>query len=277
MWVSRVLITAENMEWANIAAQAASGFATSVIMSPAEAGIEGEAKETLDGRPGVYVQFYQSTRRLLREQLLRRIGQCVMTCPTTAVFDALPEAKRKIRLGDRLQYFGDGFQVQDTLNGRKVWKIPVMEGEFIVEDRVGVKRGVAGGNFVIMAKSQGSALKAASLAVKAIKEKCTNVILPFPGGICRSGSKVGSEKYKLPASTNHFYCPTLTGKVETKIPSEVKSVYEIVINGLTVDDVAKAMAVGIKEAAKVEDVVLIESINFGGKLGKYLIYLKDIL
>jgi len=279
MWVSRVLITADEEKWALIAAQEATGFATSIIGSPAEAGIEGPVgpDETPDGRPGYLIQIYQRNWRLLRDQLIARIGQCVLTCPTTAAFDATPEPRRKLRVGRAIRLFGDGWQRRAVRYGRRLWRIPVMEGEFIVEDAFGARIGVAGGTVIIMAKDRRSGLRAAEEAAEAMRG-VGNVILPFPGGVCRAGSKVGSRKYKLPASTNDPYCPRLRKLVEdTKVPEGVKCVYELVVNGLTLDDVKKAMAAGIRAASEVEGVVRITSANYGGKLGPIKIYLKNLL
>lgn len=280
MWVGRVLITAENEKWARVAAEVATGFASSIIGSPAEAGIERlvSANETPDGRVGALIQIYHRTRSDLKRQMVARIGQCVMTCPTTAAFNALEGTLRKVKVGRSLRFFGDGFQRRDEIYGRKVWRIPVMEGEFIVEDSFGVKRGIAGGNFLIMARDLKSGLAAAEAAVNAIYKNVRGVILPFPGGICRSGSKVGSLKYKIPASTNHLYCPTLRDtQPDSKVPKEANTIYEIVINGLGLSEVKMAMAEGIKAAAEVPGVVRISAGNYGGKLGQYNIYLRDLL
>jgi formylmethanofuran--tetrahydromethanopterin N-formyltransferase len=280
MWVGRVLITAENEKWALTAASAATGFASSIIASPAEAGIERlvPANETPDGRPGALIQIYHRTRSDLKKQMIARIGQCVMTCPTTAAFDALNDAIRKLKVGRSLRFFGDGFQKFDEMYGRKVWRVPVMEGEFIVENTFGIKKGVAGGNFFIMAKNMKSGLSAAEAAVETIRNNVSGVILPFPGGVCRSGSKVGSLKYKIPASTNHYYCPKLRDIiVDSKVPEGVSSIYEIVINGLSLDNVKMAMAEGIKAAIKVPGVVRISAGNYGGKIGPMKIYLRDLL
>lgn len=280
MWAGRVLITAESEKWALTAARAATGFATSVVMSPAEAGLERtvSSKQTPDGRTGALIQIYHRTRRDLKAQMMLRIGQCVMTCPTTAAFDALPKAKRRLKVGRSLRLFADGFQKRDTVAGREVWRIPVMEGEFTVEDRFGAVEAVAGGNFLIMARNRESGLQAAETAVKSISQKVEGVILIFPGGVCRSGSKVGSRKYKLRLSTNDPFCPTLRKIVPvSQVPDGVNSVYEIVINGLSLDAVKRAMAEGIKAAVKVTGVVKISAGNYGGKLGPYKAYLKEIL
>jgi len=280
MWAGRILITADNEKWALTAARTATGFAASIIMSPAEAGIEGivPPNKTPDGRVGTLIQIYHTTRRDLKTQMGLRIGQCIMTCPTTAAFNALPEAKRKLKVGRSLRLFGDGFQKADVVAGRKVWRIPVMEGDFIVEDSFGVMRAVASGNFLILAESRKAGLQASEEAVKAISQKVRGVIMPFPGGICRSGSKVGSMKYKLAASTNHPFCPRLKKILpDSQVPENANSVYEIVINGLNSKVVKEAMAEGIKAAVKVPGVVKISAGNFGGKLGPFRAYLKEVL
>ena len=280
MWASRLLITAANEKWAFTSAQAATGFAVSVIMSPAEAGIEKTAPPsgTPDGRPGVIIQVYHSSGHALKDQLIRRTGQCVMTAPTTAVFDAMGErAVKRLKIGSSLRYFGDGYQKKDTIGGRTVWRIPVMEGEFIIENKFGVKSGVAGGNFLIMADDTNAGLAAAESAVEAVLGKVEGVIMSFPGGVCRSGSKVGSLKYKLPASTNQPFCPTLRSIVpETRIPENVKCVYELIYNGVNLASVKMAMKLGIEAAAKTPGVVKISAANFGGKLGPYKIQLKKL-
>lgn len=280
LWAGRVLITAKSEKWALTAAAAATGFATSIIMSPAEAGIESvvPADKTPDNRVGVLVQIYNNSRFELKNQMILRIGQCIMTCPTTSAFDAMPNAKRKLKIGRSIRLFGDGFQRKGLVGNRKVWRVPVMEGEFIVEDIFGAAKAIAGGNFLILAKDKPSGLKAAEEAVKAIKNKASKVILPFPGGICRSGSKAGSLKYKLKASTNHPLCPQLKKLVsDSQLPENVNCVYEIVINGLTVEAVKRAMGEGVKAAARVSGVVRISAGNYGGKLGPYKAFLKEVL
>ena len=280
MWAGRILITAANEKWALIAARTAAGFASSIIMSPAEAAVETlvSPKETPDGRPGAIIQIYHSSRGELKHQMSLRIGQCIMTCPTTAAFDALPKAKRRVKIGRSLRLFGDGFQKKGEVGGRKVWRIPVMEGEFMVEDDFGVMKAVASGNMLILAKDWKAALKASEDAKEAISRNVRGVIMPFPGGLCRAGSKVGSLNYKLPASTNHQYCPTIKKLVsDSEVPDNVESVYEIVINGLNQKVVKKAMAEGIKAAVKVPGVVKITAGNYGGKLGPYRAVLKEVL
>jgi formylmethanofuran--tetrahydromethanopterin N-formyltransferase len=279
LWAGRVLITAQNEKWATIAALVTTGFATSVIEATAEAGIERlvPADQTPDKRPGILIQIYNRDRFALKRQLMERIGQCTLTCPTTAAFNGLP-GKRVLRVGSSLRYFGDGFQKKTMVGNRKCWKIPVMEGNFIVEDGFGAMEAVAGGNFMIFAETQEAGLKAAEAAADAIRLNAPDVIMQFPGGICRAGSKAGSLKYKLKASTNHPYCPTLRTLVpDTVVPEGVTSVYEIVMNGLSLDAVKNGMKQGVTAAAAVPGVVKISSGNYGGKLGPFKAFLKEAI
>jgi formylmethanofuran--tetrahydromethanopterin N-formyltransferase len=279
LWAGRVLITAQNEKWATIAASVTTGFATSVIEATAEAGIERlvPADQTPDKRPGILIQIYNRDRFALKRQLMERIGQCTLTCPTTAAFNGLV-GKRVLRVGNSLRYFGDGFQKKTMVGNRKCWKIPVMEGNFIVEDGFGAMEAVAGGNFMIFAETQEAGLKAAEAAADAIRLNAPDVIMQFPGGICRAGSKAGSLKYKLKASTNHPYCPTLRTLVpDTVVPEGVTCVYEIVMNGLTFDAVKNGMKQGVTAAANVPGVVKISSGNYGGKLGPFKAFLKDAI
>ncbi len=276
---TRILITAANESWARTAAQVATGFASSIIMSPAEAGMERivSKEKTPDGRIGVLIQIYHRTIPELKFQVLARVGQCVLTCPTTSVFDGLPKAKRKMHLGRALGKFGDGFEIREMIYGKIMYRIPVMQGWFLIENSIGVVRGVAGGNLIIMGDSEESTLKGAMRATEVIRKYCKDVIMPFPGGIVRSGSKVGSIKYpKLPATTNHLLCPAIRDKVpETQVPHGVKSILEIIINGISFNAVKTAQGVGILAAAEVEGVKKITSVNFGGKLGPFHVYTKD--
>ena len=280
MWAGRVMITAESEKWALNAAAVATGLATSVIMSSAEAGLGSlvPSSETPDSRPGVTIDIYSRSRFELKNQMILRIGQCIMTCPTTSAFDGTVNAKRRLKVGRSLRYFGDGFQRKSLLGNRRIWKIPVMDGDFLVEDAFGCLEAVAGGNFIILSRNNASGLKAAEEAVTAIQASGSRVILPFPGGICRSGSKSGSLKYKLKASTNHQYCPRLRTLVpDSQVPEGVDCVYEIVLDGLNIDDIKKAMGAGIKAAASIPGTIRISAGNYGGKLGPYKAYLKEVL
>ncbi|MGB7533583.1 MAG: formylmethanofuran--tetrahydromethanopterin N-formyltransferase [Halobacteriota archaeon] len=275
--VARVLITAVNEKWAMEAAKETTGFGTSVIACPAEAGIEKilSPEETPDGRPGVAIMICHFKKDGVKGQLLGRLGQCVMTAPTTAMFNGL-EAEEKLPV--KLHFFGDGFEYEKEVGGHKVWVIPIMGGEFICEEEYGVKAGVAGGNLFILAKDQMSALAAAEDAVSAIGQ-VEGTITSFTGGVVASGSKIGSQKYKfMHATINEKFCPTLKDKIEaSELPADVNGVFEVVINGLSEDAVKEAMRAGIKAAVKVPGVVKITAGNFGGKLGKYQFKLKDVL
>src|SRR5205814_2348424 len=231
MRVARLLITGRNAKWAREAALKLTGFATSVIGCKCEAGIEREiaADETPDGRPGVSVLFLTMDKASLPEQLIVRIGQTVLTCPTTACFDGLPEAPDRLAVGKALRVFGDGFQASKVIGGKRYWRLPVMEGEFLIEETFGMQKGVGGGNFLILAEDADAALAAAEGAVVAMTN-ARGVILPFPGGVVRSGSKVGSRRYKnMIATTNDAFDPTLRASTASQVPAGVNSVLEIVL------------------------------------------------
>lgn len=277
MYGSRIIITAETKEWAMAAAQSVTGFATSVIGCKCEAGIETEIlpKESPDLRPGVSVLLFAMDSENLGKRLMERIGQCVMTCPSTACYNGIDEGN-EIVVGGQLRYFGDGYQISKKIGDKRLWRIPVMDGEFLVDDVFKTKEAVGGGNILILAKDQNTALKAAKSAVNTMRE-VPNVILPFPNGVVRSGSKVGSKYKALIASTNDAYCPTLSSVVEkTEVDTNINSVLEIVIDGLTLKDVEEAMRVGIKAAIK-PGIKKISAGNYGGGLGQYQIQLHKLL
>ena len=278
--IARVLITGATKKWALVAANEATGFGTSVIMCPAEAGVEKvvSGDETPDGRPGAYIQICTFGYKGLEVQLLSRLGQCVLTAPTAAMFNGLPDAEKQFDTGFKLKFFGDGFESEAEIGGRKSYRIPMMEGDFITEHSIGAQEGIAGGNFFILADNQMAALAAAENAVDAIS-KVEGVITPFPGGIVASGSKVGSINYAkfMKATTNEKFSPSLKGKVDdTNVPADVNGIYEIVINGLNEDVIKKAMKAGIEEAVTVPGVKKISAGNFGGSLGPYKFNLKDL-
>ncbi|MGP8322324.1 MAG: formylmethanofuran--tetrahydromethanopterin N-formyltransferase [Methanosarcinaceae archaeon] len=278
--VARVLITAATKHWALVAANEATGFGTSVIMCPAEAGIEKVVggDETPDGRPGVYIQICTFGYKSLEQQVLERVGQCILTAPTTAVFNGLPDAEKQFDTGFKLKFFADGTESETEIAGRKMYRIPMMEGDFLVEHSIGAVEGVAGGNFFMLADSQMSGLTAAEVAVEAIQQ-LEGSITPFPGGIVSSGSKPGANKYKfLKATANEKFCPSIKDQIEgTKIPDDVNAVYEIVINGVDTDAVGKATAAGIKAAVKIPGVKSITAGNYGGTLGPHKFKLHDLL
>jgi formylmethanofuran--tetrahydromethanopterin N-formyltransferase len=278
MTAARLLVTADSPFWARTAGQVATGYASSVIGCDAEAGVEREwsPEETPDGRPGVGLLLFAFSREKLQKAVVNRVGQCILTCATTACYNGLPLVKDKnIRVGGLLRYFGDTFQISKKLDGGRFWRIPVMEGEFLCEDLFGTTKGVAGGNFLIVGASQTEALAAAEAAVAAIR-KVPEVILPFPGGVVRSGSKVGSRYKKLIASTNDAYCPTLRGLVDSALPEGTGAVYEIVIDGLTLQAVEEATRVGVRAACR-PGVLRISAGNYGGKLGPFHLHLHKLL
>ena len=274
-----------------------------MIQCDAEVGLEGylEAEQTFDGRKGASVLAFGFSTDKLAEAVARRAGQCLMTCATSAVFDGYTEAtfaaelddkegsstgkpspipkpqetQERIPLGSHLRFFGDGFQQSKLLGDRRFWRIPVMDGEFICEESLGVSKGVAGGNFLIQSTDQMTGLTAAERAVDAIAE-IPGVITPFPGGVVRSGSKVGSKYQKLIASTSHQFCPTLRGKVDSLVHPDANCVYEIVIDGIDFAHVANAINCGIR-ASIGEGVVAISAGNYGGKLGKHHFPLHKLL
>ena len=278
MYGARILITAASPAWAHEAARSATGFATSVIGCKCEAGIEVVLgpDETPDGRPGVSVLLFAMDREGVGKRLVDRIGQCVLTCPTTACFDGLEDAERTVNVGGNLRFFGDGWQQSKVVAGTRYWRVPVMEGEFLVQERFGVVKGVAGGNIIILAEDEAAALRAAEAAAGAMRA-VRGVILPFPGGIVRSGSKVGSRYKSLPASTNEILCPTLRAQVpDTDVPEGIGSVMEIVIDGLAPEPVAEAMRVGLR-AACTAGARRITAGNYGGNLGQHTIALHDLV
>ncbi len=277
MTATRIVITALDATWARNAAVTMTGFATSVIGCGVEAGIERELDpdDTPDGRPGVAVLLFATSGETLEKQLENRIGQCVLTCPTTSVFAGL-DGDKPIRLGRNLRYFGDGFQISKKIGERRYWRIPVMDGEFVIEEMAARRRAVGGGNFLILAEAQPAALAAAAAAVTAIAP-LPGVITPFPGGVVRSGSKIGSRYKKLIASTNDAYCPTLTGLTDSALSDEVEAVLEIVIDGLGEAEVAAAMRAGIRAACAQPGVLGITAGNYGGKLGPHHFHLREIL
>ncbi len=273
----RLIVTAQDEHWLAAATQQFTGYSTSIISCDSETGIAERLStdETPDGRPGAAILAFGFSAEQLAGAIPNRTGQCLMTCPTTAVYDGLPEGEEKIPLGKHIRFFGDGFQKSKVIAGRRYWRIPVMEGEFLIEDVLHVGKGVGGGNFIMQAATQAAGLAAARAAAAAIAA-VPGVITPFPGGVVRSGSKVGSRYKALKASTADAYCPTLRGRVETKLHAGASAAYEIVIDGVDEQQVAKAMVAGIRAAAGPE-ILAITAGNYGGKLGKFHFKLRELL
>jgi formylmethanofuran--tetrahydromethanopterin N-formyltransferase len=281
MKATRIVITAHNLEWARHAAVAATGFATSVIACGCEAGIERELPpdQTPDGRPGVAILLFSMSGKELAKQIERRVGQCVLTCPTTAVYAGIADGEA-VALGKNLRFFGDGWQTSKVIAGVRYWRVPVMDGEFVAQETTAVVKGVGGGNLLLLARDTDSALAVAEAAVHAMR-KLPNVIMPFPGGVVRSGSKVGSKYPALGASTNDAFCPSLVGLVaKSELTAETRCVMEIVIDGLTEADVGAAMRAGIDAGTAIGragGLLRISAGNYGGKLGPFHFHLHKLM
>jgi formylmethanofuran--tetrahydromethanopterin N-formyltransferase len=285
MKATRLIITAHTMTWAHHAAVAATGLATSVIACGCEAGIESELtpEHTPDGRPGVSVLLFAVSGKELTKQIEKRVGQCVLTCPTTAVFAGIAEAAAVadlVPLGKNLRFFGDGWQSSKVINGQRYWRVPVMDGEFVAQESTAVVKAVGGGNLLLLARDTEAALCAAENAVAAMR-RLPNVVMPFPGGVVRSGSKVGSKYTALSASTNDAFCPGLMGLApKSEITADVRCVLEIVIDGLTEADVAAAMRVGMQAGiaqGAAGGLLRMSAGNYGGKLGPFHFHLRQLL
>jgi formylmethanofuran--tetrahydromethanopterin N-formyltransferase len=277
---ARVIITAASEKWALIAAREMTGYATSVIACDAEAGIEQILKpeETPDGRPGISTLVFCFGRENLQKTLIKRVGQCLLTCPTTAVYngwtDTAPD--KMVQVGSQLRFFGDGFQSSKKINNQRYWRIPVMEGEFLIEEDFGTFKGIAGGNLLLGGQYPEKTLLATELAVEAM-DKIPGVITPFPGGIVRSGSKVGSRYKTLRASSNDAFSPPLKSMVESELPADCNCVYEIVIDGVSFEAIQQAMKAGMEAACHSGMIEFVSAGNYGGKLGPHHFYLRDLL
>jgi formylmethanofuran--tetrahydromethanopterin N-formyltransferase len=277
MRYARMVVTAHDEYWLEAGLREFCGDSASVIACDAEIGIERRlaAEETPDGRPGARLLIFGFSTDALAKAIPRRTGQCLMTCPTTAVYDGLPEAETRIALGKHIRFFGDGFQKSKLVGSQRYWRIPVMDGEFVVADQLGVEKGVAGGNIILQGRSGLAALESARRAAEAV-QNLDDVIAPFPGGVARSGSKVGSRYKSLAASTAEAYCPTLRGRVTSRLHAEAQCAYEIVLDGTSEPAVARGMKAAI-QAASGDGIVAIGAGNYGGKLGKFHFHLKDLI
>lgn len=279
MKVTRIIITAINRTWAMHAATTATGFATSVIACGCEASIERELKpaETPDGRPGVAILLFTMSGKEMIKQIQNRVGQCILTCPTSACFSGMAEGEA-VALGKNLRFFGDGWQIAKRIDGKRYWRVPVMDGEFLCEETTHVTKGIGGGNFLVLAETQAQALTACEKAIIAMR-KIPEVIMPFPGGIVRSGSKVGSKYKALPASTNDAYCPTLKGQVNSQLDTNIGAVMEIVIDGLNeaaINAATRAGILAVCSLGKKRGIHRISAGNYGGDLGPFHFKLREI-
>ncbi|MEL6897448.1 MAG: formylmethanofuran--tetrahydromethanopterin N-formyltransferase [Planctomycetota bacterium] len=285
MQATRLIITADSQHWVDAATTSLTGFATSVIACGIEAAVEMQLdpEETPDGRPGASVLAFSMGGKELQKRIPIRCGQCVMTCPTTSLFSGMPasetEANKRIPLGKTLRFFGDGNQISKVVDGTRYWRIPVMDGEFLCEESVGRKKAIGGGNFLIVARDVHAA-SAAAIAASAAIRPLPDVITPFPGGVVRSGSKVGSKYDGMFASTNDAFCPTLKQVTATQLPDAAGSVMEIVIDGLSDQAIRHAMKIGIHAACQENrdgGLLQISAGNYGGNLGKHHFHLREIV
>ena len=277
-----IIITADSAKWAMQSAITMTGFGTSVIGCGAECGIDRElpSGETPDGRPGVRCLIFSFSPDMVAGQLKNRVGQCVLTSPGSACYNGLPGTNEKIKLSTGFRYFGDGWQTAKKLGDRRFWRVPVMDGEFIAEDIVGVTtEAVGGGNLLVLGNDRVGLLETCEAAVAAMA-KVDDIITPFPGGIVRSGSKVGSKYAGVVASTNDAFCPTLRGAVKSELSPDTLAVLEIVIDGLTPHAVGAAMTAGLKaitDTGAAKGVTRVTAGNYGGNLGQHHYHLKDLL
>ena len=302
MKVTRVIITAHDERWAAEAAAAMTGFGTSVIACGIETAVEKtlSANETPDGRPGVSILAFAVSATEMEKQIPRRIGQCVLTCPTTAIYSGIEipadrnsvhhnsvhhpdQLVKKIAMGKMVRFFGDGNQISKVVTTptgpRRFWRVPVMDGEFVCEHDVARVEGIGGGNFLLLGSSIEAITIACRAAVDAMKD-IEGVITPFPGGAARSGSKVGSKYSKLFASTNNAFCPTLRNVGPTLLREEEHAALEIVIDGMSFAAIAESMKVGITAACQAgtgEGLLRVTAGNYGGKLGKHHFRLHEVM
>lgn len=275
---AKVIVTADHPRLALSAARAATGNASSIIGCDAEAGIDCELEPHLtpDGRPGFGLLFFGFSRPALEKALVSRIGQSILTCPTTACYNGLPvDPDKALKVGAQLRFFGDGWQASKKIGNQRFWRIPVMDGEFLVEESFGTTKGVAGGNLILMCRDAAGGLDAAEACAEAMRG-VPGVILPFPHGIVRAGSKVGSRYKGLKASTNTEYCPTLGSRVSTKLPPGTAVVYELVADGLDLASLEESTRRGIKAAMDCRSVLKVSAGNYGGKLGPHHLHLRRI-
>lgn len=276
MKFTRLIITAWDEYWLNAALQEFCGYGSSVIACDAEVAVERRLpdSQTPDGRPGAEVLAFSFSKSALAKAIPRRVGQCLMTCPTTAVFNGLPGLENVIPLGKSLRFFGDGFQKSKQIEEERYWRVPVMDGEFWVAHELGVDSGIGGGNLILQAATMESGLEAARCVVGSL-ESLPGIITPFPGGVARSGSKVGSRYKGLVASTADAYCPTLKGRSESLLLANTSVALEVVIDGVSRDAIEKAMKIAIETASGCS-LLAIGAGNYGGKLGAHHFQLSEL-
>ena len=279
------LITAKNRKWLDHAVHACTGNASSSILCDCEAGMDryvgpggDESFATPDGRPGVIVQlhvprFWKDRAQRLERSALVRISQNILTCPTTSCFNMI-DSDEYFQMGRKVAYFGNGYQKRISRFGRKMWWIPILSGEFVLDRRLGWADGLMGGNLWFFGKDEDSALIAAEKGAEAILP-VPGVISTFPGGVASSGSKAGSKYDFSIASTYEDFCPRLQDDptITAKLPEGVNSVMEIIMNGHDMSSIVDATQAAIQASKDTDGLIMISAGNYDGRLGKSFIYL----
>lgn len=276
----RILITADDPKRLKRAAYDSTALPCCVF-GESEGGIEkfvGKT-DTPDGRAGAIVQYWvplgKDCLKQLEYEVAKRIRQGVLVVPTTTVFNML-DSPDTIDTMHSIGHCGDDYERVEQYLGRQVINIPVMMGSFKIEKKLGYAEGVMGGNLWFYCDSEKTALKVLDRAEEAVKE-VEGVVLSFREG-CSAGSKAGGKFEHIGPSTNHLYCPTLKDKLEeSKVPDNVGSIPEIVFNGGSLEQVSQAMKAAAGEVSKVKGIISLSAGNYGGKLGRHKIYLKDLL
>jgi formylmethanofuran--tetrahydromethanopterin N-formyltransferase len=280
----RIMITAKDETRLRRAAYGSTALPMTVI-GRTEGGVEKWLKtvETLDGRLGALVQFwggineskpFESSLRKFIKEASYRIRQEILVEPTTCVFNSLDSPTRFDAM-ETVGHCGDGYEWEEKHAGRHMINVPVMMPGFRIERYLAYGIGVSGGNLWLMCQDEDSALKAGDKALEAVYT-VEGVITPFD--ICAAGSKPETKYPEIGPTTNHLYVPPLKERVaESKVPEGVKSIPEIVINGISLDRVKQAMKASIKAVKSIDGVVKISAGNYGGKLGKHKIYLRELL
>lgn len=288
---AEILITARDRKWLGHAVAAATGHSSSTIMCDCEAGVDryigpaepprlggDESESTPDGRPGAILQFHvprfrKDRREALEKALLARVSQNILTCPTVRCFNRI-DSDDYFRLGRKIAYFGDTYERLEEIYGRKMWVIPTMGGRFEIDRRFGFRDGIMGGNLWFLAETEEAAIIAAERSVEEV-DRTPHAITTFPGGVAASASKAGSRYKFLFASTYEAYCPILRDELgeKSKVPPNVSSIMEIIINGSDLDSVASATHAAIDACVDTPGLVRISAGNYGGRLGKSFIHL----
>jgi len=281
----RVIVTADNAETLRRAAEDATAT-PSIVIGRVEGGIEKwlSERDTPDKRRGALLQFwggidpkktFSDSLKKFEIELSYRIRQDILVKPFTAVFDALPDAEEKMDMMERVGNCGDGYEWVEKRHGREVIIVPIMVPDFVIERFLGYAHGIMGANFWYMCKTKEALKIAGEKALEAIHE-IEGAITSFD--VCSAGSKPETRFPWIGPTTNHPYCPSLKRKLgkASKVPEGVNYIPEIVINGVSLKIVKKAMKAGIEAAQKIDGVVKISAGNYGGKLGNYKIYLREL-